>query len=62
MDITNNTGVIVEYRRGAAGVAMEIPTGVTRLIVGITNANQIDVRRTDTSNTQVIVKAELFVV
>lgn len=60
LDIVNNTGTTIEYRRGAAGTAMQIPTGAARMVIGITNANQIDLRRTDTSNTQVTVQAEAF--
>lgn len=61
LDIVNNTGTTVEYRRGGAGTAMQIPTGTARMVIGITNANQVDVRRTDTSNTQVTLQAEAFV-
>lgn len=60
LDIVNNTGTAIEYRRGGAGETIEIPNGAARLILGITNANQIDVRRVDTSNTQVTVRAEAF--
>jgi hypothetical protein len=62
MDLTNNSGTTIEYRRGATGTSMEIPTGVARLIIGITNASQIDIRRVDNSNTQVTLKAELYTV
>jgi hypothetical protein len=60
LDIVNNTGVTIEYRRGGAGVAMQIPPDAARMVIGITNANQISVRRTDTSNTQVTIQAEAF--
>jgi hypothetical protein len=62
LDIVNNTGTTIEYRRGATGTAFQIPDGGSRLIQGITNASQIDVRRTDVSNTQVTAYAEGFVV
>lgn len=58
LDIVNNTGVTVEYRRGASGVAMQIPTGSARMVIGITNADQIQVRRTDSSNTPATLQAE----
>ena len=58
LDIVNNTGVTIEYRRNAAGIAMQIPNGSARMVIGITNANQVDVRRTDTANTQVNIQAE----
>lgn len=62
LEISNNTGTTIEYRRGATGTAFPIPTGTVKKIVGITNANQIDIRRTDTSNTQVTVYAETFAI
>lgn len=62
LDIVNNTGTTIEYRRGGAGSTMQIRDGSSRLVIGITNANQIDVRRVDQSNTQVTVSAEAFVV
>lgn len=61
LDLVNNTGVTIEYRRGASGSAMQIPDKSARLIIGITNANQIDVRRTDVSNTTVSLQAEAFI-
>lgn len=61
LDIVNNTGTTIEYRRNGAGVAMQIPTGAARMVIAITNANQVDVRRTDTSNTTVTLQAEAFV-
>jgi hypothetical protein len=41
---------------------MTILSGSSRLVVGITNANQIDVRRVDTSNTQITVPAEAITI
>ena len=58
LDLTNSSSVAVEYRRGGAGNAMQVLSGASRLIVGITNANEIDVRRVDTSNTQITIQAE----
>lgn len=60
LDIVNNSGTTIEYRRGGAGETIRIPNGAARLVLGITNANQIDVRRVDVSNTQVTVRAEAF--
>lgn len=60
LDIVNNTGVTIEYRRGGAGTAMQIPSGAARMVIGITNADQVSVRRTDTSNTAVTLQAEAF--
>lgn len=61
LDIVNTSSVAIEYRRGATGNAMTILSGSSRLVVGITNANQIDVRRVDTSNTQITIPAEAIV-
>jgi len=62
LDIVNSSSVAIEYRRGATGNAMTILSGASRLVVGITNANQIDVRRTDLSNTQITIPAEAITV
>ena len=62
LDLVNNTGTSIEYRRGGAGNTIPILSGSSRLIVGITNANSIEVRRVDTSNTQVTVTAEALTV
>jgi len=58
MDIVNYTGVDIEYRRGGAGSTMRVLNNSARTIDGITNANQIGVRRVDQSNTQVTVAGE----
>ena len=58
LDLVNNTGTAIEYRRNGAGASMVLADKSARLIVGVSNANQIQVRRVDTSNTQVTVQAE----
>ena len=58
LDIVNSSSVAVEYRRGATGNAMTILSGSARLVVGIANANEVEVRRVDQSNTQVTIPAE----
>jgi hypothetical protein len=58
LDIVNTASVAIEYRRGGAGDAMTILSGSARLVVGIANANEIQVRRVDQSNTQVTIPAE----
>jgi len=62
LDIVNTSSVSIEYRRGATGNTMTILSGSSRLVTGITNANQIDVRRTDTSNTQITIPAEAITI
>lgn len=62
LDVVNPNSVDVEYQRNATGNTMTIPAGASRLIQGITNANQIGVRRVDQSTTAVTVQAEAYVV
>lgn len=58
LDVANVTGTDIEYRRNGTGDAMRIPDGGSRLILGIRDARDIEVRRVDKSNTQVVVTAE----
>lgn len=58
LDIVNTTGTAIEYRRGGTGDTVTIPNNSARMIVGISNASEISLRRVDQSNTQVTVKAE----
>lgn len=58
LDVVNASGTALEYLRNGTGNAMQLPDQSARLIVGITNANQISVRRVDVSNTQVTITAE----
>jgi len=55
----NTTGTTIEVQRGGAGVALKVPDGVSKTFDGITNANQLGIRRTDTSNTTVTVQYEV---
>jgi hypothetical protein len=57
LTLSNQSGIVVEVRQGGSGVALQIPTGAFYTFFGITNANQLDVRRTDASNTQVTLTA-----
>lgn len=59
LDVTNNTGYDIEYRRGGAGDAFPILAGQSRLIVGISNANEIAFRRIDLG-TAVAIKYEVI--
>lgn len=58
LDIVNTSGADIEYRRGGTGNTITVPNNSGRTILGITNASDISIRRLDTSNTQVTVKAE----
>lgn len=60
LDITNDTGVDIEYRRNGGGNTYPILAGTSRLIVGIANANQVSFRRIDQAAVAVSVKAEGF--
>lgn len=60
LDIVNNSGVDIEYRRNGGGNSMVVRDGYSRLIQGITNASQIIVRRVDQANTVVTVTAEAY--
>ena len=62
LDIINNTGFTLEIQRGGAGSVLTLLTGQARLMVGITNANQIGVRRSDQSTAQITVTAEAYTV
>jgi hypothetical protein len=53
LTISNQTGTSLEVRQDGAGVGFVLPTGLVFTFEGITNANQLSVRRVDTSNTQV---------
>lgn len=68
--ILNKTGVTLEYQRDGAGLTINIRPGQERRITGITNANQIGVRRTDfasgisrasTVTARAITSTEIFV-
>lgn len=58
LDVVNNTGTAIEYRREGAGASIRIPDGASRLVSLTANANEIGVRRVDQSNTQVTLTAE----
>lgn len=62
IDIDNRTTVQIEVQKDGAGVAVLIPVGTVRSFSGITNANQLAIRRVDQSNTQVSVTAEAITV
>jgi hypothetical protein len=57
LTVSNQTGTTIEFRQGGSGVGFQIPDGAFFTFFGLTNANQIDARRVDTSNTQVTVTA-----
>lgn len=57
LTVSNQSGTVIEFRHGGAGAGFQVPSGAFYTFYGLTNANQIEARRVDTSNTQVIVTA-----
>lgn len=57
LTILNGTGVDIGVTVGGAGVEVPVLAGTYYTFFGITNANQLSVRRVDTSTTQVTVAA-----
>lgn len=51
--IVNTSGVTIEVMQGGVGVALPIPNNAAFTFEGITNANQLSVRRVDLSNVPV---------
>lgn len=59
LQVENNTGTEIEIQKGGTGGTIRIPSGIGgRYFSGISNANQLAVRRTDLSTTSVTVRAE----
>ena len=59
VEITNQTGTVIEVRRGGAGVAFQLPSGSIKTFAGVSNASDLSLRRTDTSNVQVTLQYEV---
>jgi hypothetical protein len=58
LTICNDTTTAIEFRQGTTpGVAITIEDKTQFVIEGLSNANQIEVRRKDVGATQVTVKA-----
>jgi len=51
--IINNTGTTLEISKDGGTTKMQLPTGASFCVNFITDANQVSIRRADTSNTQV---------
>lgn len=60
LDIVNTApaAVDLEVRRGGSGNTICVPAGSSRMFVGLANASDLQVRRLDTSNTQITFTAE----
>lgn len=59
MDIINDTGTDIEYRRGGSGNSITIPDGSTRLVLGVGDVSDIEVKAVNGS--AVTVTAEAFI-
>jgi hypothetical protein len=57
LTVSNDTGTDLEFRQDGAGVTFTVFDTTYYTFFGLTNASQIEVRRKDTSNTQVTAKA-----
>ena len=60
--IDNRSNYLIEVRKMPVGTAVIIPIGTVRGFSGITNANEIGVRRVDQNNDFVVVTAEAIVI
>lgn len=57
LTIANDTGTKLEVTVGGTGVALPLVDGTIYTFYGLSNTAELSVRRADTSNTQVTVKA-----
>lgn len=55
LTVSNQTGTTLEFRQGSRGVGFPVPTGAFYTFFGLVDASDLEVRRTDVSNTQVSV-------
>lgn len=62
LSVVNNSGTSIEVQRGGAGSTIPLLSGQSYLFVGITNANQLGIRRVDLSATAVTITAEAITV
>jgi hypothetical protein len=57
LTLSNQSGVMLEVQQGGAGIGLQLPNGTFYTFYGITNTNQLGVRRFDQSSSQVTVTA-----
>jgi hypothetical protein len=60
LEIANDSGTKLVYRFSGAGATMPIFDSSRQLIIGITNSNQVDVKRADDSNSRVTVSYQYY--
>lgn len=51
--VSNQTGTTLEFRQSGTGAGFAVPTGTFYTFFGLNNADSLEVRRVDVSNTQV---------
>lgn len=57
LTVSNQTGFMILVQQGGSGVGFQVPAGAVVPFFGLTNANQLGIKRADDSNTQVTVTA-----
>lgn len=62
VDVVNSSGTALEFIIDGAGVSAYLPDNSGTWIGGITNANQISIRRVDVSNTPVTITARAIAI
>lgn len=60
LDLVNPSEVAIDYRRDGTGDYITVLAGQSRLIVGITNSDQISIRRTDLEADGISIQAEAY--
>lgn len=60
LEVFNSSDVAIDIRRGGAGDFITLPALERKIFGGLTNSNQISVRRTDGVNTPVSIQAEAW--
>lgn len=57
LSVSNQTGTSLEFRQGGSGTGFPVPSGMFFTFYGLTNSNNLEVRRVDTLGTQVTINA-----
>lgn len=62
INITNTSGFTIDIQKGGSGPVIQLQSGVgEKIFGGLTNANQIGIRRTDQSVSPITIVAEAIV-
>jgi len=57
LTVSNQSDATIEVRQGGAGVGFQIPKTAFYTFFGVSNANQLSIRRVDQANTQIAITA-----